>query len=73
LRSDPKVLLYLNNIDEINPFAVLYPDLSSKAEINFQNSVSLETLDILFRDTLGNLFNFHNLPHSLSLEIEVRN
>ncbi len=73
LRSDNKVLLYLNNIDNQNPFAILIPNSTSSAVINFEEPTTLNKLDILFKDSKGRIYNFYNLEHSISLQIEVRN
>ncbi len=73
LRSDNKVLLYLNNINSQTPFAVLIPNSTSPALINFEEPISLNKLDILFKDSKGRIHNFYNLEHSVSLQIEVKN
>ena len=73
LRSDNKILLYLNNIDNTSPFAILYPDSTSNAILNFENLISLEKLDILFNDYKGRIHNFYNSEHTISLQLEVKN
>ena len=74
LRLDNKILLYLNNIDNQIPFAILYPgESSSNTILNFENSISLEKLDILFKDSKGRLHNFYNCEHNISLELQVKN
>ena len=73
LRSDNKILLYLNNIDNNSPFAILYPGSTSNAILNFENLISLEKLDILFKDSKGRIHNFYNSEHNISLQLEVKN
>lgn len=73
LRNDNKVLLYLNNIDNQTPFAILIPNSTSPALIKFEEPISLDKLDILFKDSKGRLHNFYNLEHTISLQIEVKN
>jgi hypothetical protein len=71
LRRDNKVYLYLNNIDNTNPLAILYPNQTPNAEIKFENPISLDKLDIVFKNSKGHLCNFHNLEHSLTFNIEI--
>jgi len=73
LRSDNKISLYLNNIDNNSPFAILYPESTSNAILNFENLISLEKLDILFKDSKGRIHNFYNSEHNISLQLEVKN
>jgi hypothetical protein len=73
LRNDNKVLLYLNNIDNQQPFAILIPNSTCAAVINFEDPITLNKLDILFKDSKGRIHNFYNLEHSVSLQIEVKN
>ena len=73
LRSDNKVVLYLNNVDNNSPFAILYPGSTSNAILNFENLISLDKLDILFKDSKGRIHNFYNSDHNISLQLEVKN
>ena len=73
LRNDNKVLLYLNNIDNTSPFAILIPNSTTSAVINFEEPITLNKIDILFKDSKGRIHNFYNLEHNLSLQIEVKN
>ena len=73
LRNDNKVLLYLNNIDNQQPFAILIPNSTCAAVINFEEPITLNKLDILFKDSKGRIHNFYNLEHAVSLQIEVKN
>ena len=73
LRNDNKVLLYLNNIDNQQPFSILIPNSTCEAVINFEEPITLNKLDILFKYTKGRIHNFYNLEHSVSLQIEVKN
>jgi hypothetical protein len=71
LRIDNKIYLYLNNIDNSTPYAVLIPDGLPNAEIKLDNPISLDKIDILFKDYKGRLCNFYNLEHNLSLNLEI--
>jgi hypothetical protein len=71
LRADNKVQLYLNNINDTTPFAILNPTSTSTATINFERLISLDKIDILFKDSKGRYHDFYNLEHNISLQIEV--
>jgi hypothetical protein len=70
LRIDDKVYLYLNNLSEKVPFGLLYFNGKSVSQFKFQSSFNLDHLDILFKDSRGNQYNFYDLPHNLSFIIE---
>ena len=69
LRRDDKVYLYLNNIDNSSPFAILYCDGISNAEVKFESEITLDKLEIVFKDSKGHLCNFHNLSHNLTFNL----
>jgi hypothetical protein len=73
LRIDNKVYLFLSNIND-KPFAVLSPTNSvSDSEIKFEKPITLQFLDIIFRDSKGNIINFYNMKHYLNMQITVVN
>ena len=71
LRYDNKIYFFLNNIDNQSPFAILLPNSTSDAEIKLDPPVSLDKLDIIFKDYKGRLCNFNQLSHSINLTLEV--
>jgi hypothetical protein len=71
LRRDDKVYLYLNNIDNSSPFAILNHDGISTAEIKFENDIVLDKLEIVFKNSQGNLCNFHKLKHNLTFNLST--
>lgn len=73
LRIDDKVYLYLNNLSEKVPFGLLYFNGKSVSQFKFQSPFNLNHLDILFKDSRGNQYNFYDLPHNLSFIIEKTN
>jgi hypothetical protein len=73
LRIDDKVYLYLSNLEDETPFGVLYFTGHSVSQFKFQNPFNLNKLDIIFKNSYGGLYNFHNLPHILSFLIEKIN
>jgi hypothetical protein len=72
LRINDKVYLFLDNISD-NPFSVLYFNGQSDSQIKFKNEFELEYLDISFRDSNNQEYDFNNLKHSLSFLIEQIN
>ena len=69
LRRDDKIYLYLNNIDNSSPFAILNYEGIANAEIKFENEIVLDKLDIVFKNSKGNLYNFHGLNHNLTFNL----
>ena len=72
LRISDKVYLYIDNLSE-TPFGVLYFNGQSDSQFKFKNEFDLEYLDISFRDSNGQEYDFNNLKHSLSFLIEQIN
>jgi hypothetical protein len=70
LRMDDKVYLYLNNLSEEVPFGLLYFNGKSVSQFKFQKPFNLDNLEIMFKDSIGNQYNFYDLPHNLSFIIE---
>ncbi len=70
LRIDDRIYIYLNNLSSETPFGILYFNGQSVSQFKFQKPFNLSKLDIVFKDTYGMEYNFHNLPHNLSFLIE---
>jgi hypothetical protein len=70
LRIDDKVYLYLNNLSEEVPFGLLYFNGKSVSQFKFQKPFNMDSLEVMFKDSRGNQYNFYDLPHSLSFIIE---
>jgi hypothetical protein len=73
LRIDNKVYLYLNNLSEEIPFGILYFNGNAVSQFKFEKPFNLTNLEIIFKDSYGMPYNFHNLPHSLTFLIEKVN
>ena len=73
LRVEDKVYLYLNNLSDIMPFGVLHFNGNSTCNFRFDKPFNMEKLEIIFKDSKGYDFNFHNLPHSLSFMVDLLN
>jgi hypothetical protein len=71
LRIDNKVYLYLKNLNNSEPFGVLHFHGQSICEFKLNNPINLNNLEIEFRDSDDNVYNFYNLPHYLSFQLEV--
>ena len=71
LRKNTKVYLYLKNLNDTDPFGVLHFHGQSICEFKLNKPIDLNYLDIEFRDTDGEIYNFYNLPHYLSFQLEV--
>ena len=69
LRKENKVYLYLSNLSD-NPFGVLYFNNISSCQFRFQNPYNLNKLDIILKDSKGNLYNLYDLSHYLSFVVE---
>ena len=71
LRIEDKVYLYLNNISEDVPFGILYFNGMSICQFKFQSPFMLDKLDIMFKDSKGNKYNFYNLSHTLNILLDT--
>ena len=70
LRIDNKIYLYINNISDTVPFGILFNGTNnSNCEFKFKEPFDIDCLDIIFKDSRGNLYNFYNLQHTLSFVI----
>jgi hypothetical protein len=73
LRIEEKVFLFLNNIDDSTPFAVLYINNQGNYQFKFEEPIILDKLDLSFKDSKGRPFNFYNLTYSLNIQLEIEN
>ena len=71
LRIEDKVYLYLNNISEDIPFGILYFNGMSICQFKFQSPFMLDKLEIIFKDSKGNNYNFYNLSHTLNILLDT--
>ena len=61
----------MNNIDNSAPFAILCYDGISNAEVKFENEITLDKLEIVFKDSKGHLCNFHISSHNLTFNLSI--
>ena len=73
LRIEEKAFLFIDNIDDSTPFAVLYSNNQGNYQFKFEEPIKLEKLDIHFRDSKGRPFNFYGLNYSLNIQLEINN
>lgn len=73
LRIEDKAYLYLNNIDESTPFALLYPNNQGNYQFKFEEPTTIDNLELVFKDSKGRLFNFYGLNYSLNVQFEICN
>ena len=71
MRVDDKIYLYLKNINDKDPFGILHYHGQSICQFRLTRPVDLDYFRIEFKDSNGNSYDFHNLPHSISLQLEV--
>jgi hypothetical protein len=73
LRVSNKIYLHIDNISPHAPMGVLFVNGQSNCEFKFRTPISLNILEIKFKDSKGYDYNFYNLPHSLSFVLERMN
>jgi hypothetical protein len=73
LRIEEKVFLFINNLDDSTPFAILYTNNHGNYQFKFEEPIILDNLDLSFRDSKGRSFNFYGLPYSLNIQLEIDN
>ena len=73
LRIEEKVFLFINNLDDSTPFAILYTNNNGNYQFKFEKPNILDNLDLSFRDSKGRSFNFYGLPYSLNIQLEIDN
>ena len=74
LRIEEKIYLYINNLDDSKPFAVLYKnDQGNSEHYNFSELIKLDKLELSFRDSNDRPFNFYGLKYNLNIQLELNN
>ena len=71
LRVEDKIYLFLDNIEDSMPFAVLYFNNQSPQQFRFEEPIELDKLELTFKDSKGRLFNFYGLGYSLNIQLEI--
>jgi hypothetical protein len=71
LRVEDKIYLFLDNIEDTMPFAVLYFNNQSPQQFRFEEPIELDKLELTFKDSKGRLFNFYGLNYSLNIQLEI--
>ena len=72
LRQPSHFLLYLDNLDDQNPFAILNINGNSYGEIESDQPLSLDYLQIRIEDEYHNIVNFQGRYHTLTLILETK-
>ena len=73
LRIEEKVFLFINNLDDSTPFAILYTNNHGNYQFKFEDPIILDRLDLSFKDSKGRPFIFYGLPYSLNIQLEIDN
>jgi hypothetical protein len=73
LRIEEKVFLFINNIDDSTPFAVLYNSNQGNYQFKFEEPIKLDKLELIFKDSKGRQYNFYGLNYSLNIQLEINN
>jgi hypothetical protein len=71
LRIEDKIYLFINNIEESVPFAVLYLGNQAVQQFRFEEPINLNKLELVFKDSKGRPFNFYGLTYSLNVQLEI--
>ena len=71
LRIEDKIYLFINNIEEKIPFAVLYIGNQAVQQFKFDEPIELDNLEIEFKDSKGRPFNFYGLTYSINVQVEI--
>ena len=71
LRIEDKIYLFINNINESIPLAVLYLGNQAVQQFRFEEPVNLNKLELYFKDSKGRPFNFYGLTYSLNIQLEI--
>ena len=71
LRIDNKIYLFITNINEA-PFCIITPNNTNyDSEIFFDNPITINSLDISFKDSKNNDINFYDIKHYLNFQFFV--
>ena len=73
LRIEEKIFLFINNLDDSIPFAVLYTNNQGNYSFKFEELIKLDKLELSFRDSNGRPFNFYGLKYNLNIQLELNN
>ena len=73
LRIEEKIFLFINNIDNTRPFAILYKNNQGNNPIKFEELIKLDKLELSFKDSNGRAFNFYGLKYNLNIQLELNN
>jgi hypothetical protein len=73
LRIEEKIFLFINNIDNTTPFAVLYTNNQGNYQFKFEELIKLDKLELSFKDSNGRPFNFYGLKYNLNIQLELNN
>ena len=73
LRIEEKIYLFINNLDESTPFAVLYTNNQGNYQFKFEEQIKLDNLELSFKDSKDRPFNFYGLNYSLNIQLEINN
>lgn len=73
LRVEDKIYLYLTNLDDKSPFAVLYTNNQGNYQFKFEEPIVLNKLDLLFKDSKGRQYNFFGLNYNINVQLEIHN
>ena len=73
MRIEEKIYLFINNLDESTPFAVLYTNNQGNYQFKFEEQIKLDNLELSFKDSKGRPFNFYGLNYSLNIQLEINN
>ena len=71
MRINDKVYLFINNVEESVPFAVLYTGNQAVQQFKFDEPIELDNLEIEFKDSKGRPFNFYGLTYSINVQLEL--
>jgi hypothetical protein len=71
LRIEDKIYLFITNLAEEVPFAVLYLGNQAVQQFKFEDPIDLEKLELSFRDSKGRPYNFYGLNYSINLQLEI--
>lgn len=71
LRIEDLVYVYLDNIDENIPFAILNPTTKTSGQFKFEEPINLTELKFIFKDSKNRLFNFYGLKYNLNIQLEI--
>ena len=73
LRIEDKIYLFLNNIEENVPFAVIYIGNQAVQQFRFEEPINLDNLQVEFKDSRYRPYNFYGLQYSINVQLEISN